>query len=80
MSVDVPIREGQVLPGSLFGEPMRMETIRSNGPEVWIAGLAGQRWDPLRRITLVTDGISNLTIQEMLCGSQGVISRSEAFA
>ena len=33
MADDLPIREGQILIGSLFNEPMRVETVRSNGPE-----------------------------------------------
>ena len=26
-----PIRDGQILTGPLFNEPMRVETVRSNG-------------------------------------------------
>ena len=35
MAGDPPIREGQVLTGALFSEPMRVETIRQNGASAW---------------------------------------------
>ena len=34
------IHEGQILTGPLFSEPMLVETVRSDGPGTWIAGLA----------------------------------------
>lgn len=33
-----PLKEGQILTGSLFSEPMRVETVRAGGPETWIVG------------------------------------------
>ena len=36
-----PILEGQVLTGPLFSEPMRVETVRANGPDTWVVGLVG---------------------------------------
>jgi hypothetical protein len=33
------IREGQILTGPLFSEPMRVETIRADGADAWITGL-----------------------------------------
>ena len=62
MSAEPAIREGQVLTGPLFSEPMRVETVRPNGPGVWVAGLVGQRSEQFRRVTLTSDDISNLTI------------------
>ena len=49
MSTDVPIREGQTVTGPMFSEPMRVETVRSNGPGIWVAGLVGQRSERFRR-------------------------------
>ena len=34
------LREGQILTGSLFNEPMRVETVQPNGPSSCVAGLA----------------------------------------
>ena len=62
LSAETSIREGQVLSGPLFSEPMRVETVRPNGPGVWVAGLVGQRSEQFRRVTLTSDDISNLTI------------------
>ena len=64
LSAEVPIREGQVLTGPLFSEPMLVETVRSNGLNVWIAGLVGQQSEQFRRVTLTSDDISNLTITD----------------
>ena len=38
---DSIIRPGQVLTGPQFSEPMRVETVRPNGPDAWVAGLVG---------------------------------------
>ena len=62
MTAEAPIHEGQVLTGPLFSEPMQVETVRSNGPGVWVAGLVGRRSEQFRRVTLTSDDIVNLTI------------------
>ena len=80
MNADVPLRDGQFLTGSQFSEPMQVETARSNGPDIWGAGIESQRSGQIRRGTLTSDGISDLTIEEMLCGSQEVIRISEVLA
>lgn len=41
MSERERLREGQILTGSLFSEPMGVETVRANGPDTWVAGLLG---------------------------------------
>src|SRR5579875_3367435 len=49
MNVPQPLREGQILTGPLFNEPMRVETVRSNGPDTWIAGLVGAQSERYRK-------------------------------
>ena len=71
MSAEVPIREGQILAGPLFNEPMQVETIRTNGLGVWVAGLVGQRSEQFRRVTLTSDDISNLTIADSALSYEG---------
>ena len=71
MTVEAPIREGQVLTGPLFSEPMQVETVRSNGPGVWVAGLVGQRSEQFRRVTLTSDDIVNLTITDSALSYDG---------
>ena len=58
------IREGQVLTGPLFSEPMRVVTVGSNGPGLWVAGLVGQQSERFRQVTLTADDLSSLTIAE----------------
>ncbi len=62
MTAEILIRDGQVLTGPLFSELMRVETVRSNGPGIWVAGLVGQRSKRFRRVMLTLDDISNLII------------------
>ena len=71
MTVEAPIREGQVLTGALFDEPMQVETVRANGPGIWMAGLVGRRSEQFRRVALTEDQISQLTIADSALTYQG---------
>ncbi len=62
MADDLPIREGHILIGALFNEPMRVETVRSNGPDTWVAGLVGTQSERFRKVTLTSKDIKTLTI------------------
>ena len=64
MSADTIIREGQMLTGPLFSEPMRVETVRSNGTDSVEAGLVGQRTERFRRVTLTSADIAGLIISD----------------
>ena len=64
MGIDTEIREGQVLTGPLFNEPMRVETVRSNGPDSVEAGLVGQRTERFRKVALTSADIAALTIAD----------------
>ena len=65
MTADAAIREGQVLTGPLFNEPMRVETVRPNGPGSIEAGLVGQKTELFRRVTLTPADIADLTIADV---------------
>ena len=62
MNPDAPVREGQTVAGALFSEPMRVETVRPNGPGAWEAGLVGVQSERFRRVTLTVEEIETLTI------------------
>ena len=64
LSAETVIQEGQILTGPLFAEPMRVETVRPNGTDAWLAGLVGLRSEQFRRVTLTSGDISNLTIAD----------------
>ena len=64
MTIDTAIREGQVLTGPLFNEPMRVETVRPNGPESVEAGLVGQQTERFRRVTLTSADLADLSISD----------------
>jgi hypothetical protein len=55
-----PIRDGQVLTGPLFSEPMRVETVRPNGPDTWLVGLVGLQSEQFRRVTLTKHDLTDL--------------------
>jgi len=62
MSDAHPIREGQVLTGSLFNEPMRVETVRAGGDGTWTVGLVGTQSERFRKVTLTSRDLEGLTI------------------
>ncbi|MBP6875765.1 MAG: DUF3883 domain-containing protein [Candidatus Eisenbacteria bacterium] len=71
MTADRPLREGQILTGSLFNEPMRVETVQPNGAASWVVGLVGTRSERFRKVTLSADDVALLTIlsaQDMFDG------------
>ena len=62
MSEAHPIHEGQVLTGSLFNEPIRVENVREGGLDTWVVGLVGIQSERFRKVTLTSRDIVKLTI------------------
>ena len=58
----LPVEEGQVLTGSLFNEPMRVEAVRANGNDTWVVGLVGTRSERFRKVTLTARDLDSLQI------------------
>ncbi len=65
------IRDGQILTGPLFSEPMRVETVHVNGPGSWVAGLVGTQTERFRRVALSADNIADLTIADSILSYDG---------
>ena len=59
-----PVAEGQIVTGAIFNEPMRVETIRANGPGLWEIGLSGIQTERFRRVTLPLAEIAELQIAQ----------------
>src|ERR1019366_2928506 len=59
-----PLVEGQVVTGTLFSEPMRVETIRESGPGTWVAGLCGLNTERFRKVTLTAADLQQLQVQK----------------
>jgi hypothetical protein len=57
-------KEGQLLVGPLFNEPMLVETVRPGGVAVWTAGLVGNRTHQFRRVQLSENDLGLLRIVE----------------
>jgi len=62
VSSSAPVTYGQILTGSLFSEPMRVETIQANGPGNWTVGLVGTQWERFRKVTLTVAELQQLKI------------------
>ena len=65
------LREGRILTGPLFSEPMRVETARPQGPGTWAVGLVGLRSERFRNVTLTSADLEVLTILEAGCTYDG---------
>jgi len=52
-----PFRQGQVLIGTLFNEPMRVEIVRTTGADSWVVGLVGTRTERFRNVNLSTSDL-----------------------
>src|ERR1700752_848629 len=66
-----PLVEGQVVTGTLFSEPMRVETVRESGSGTWVVGLSGQNSERFRKVTLTAADIAQLQIQKPLFSYEG---------
>ncbi|MGH7802452.1 MAG: helicase-related protein [Thermodesulfobacteriota bacterium] len=62
MRNDSPFREGQILEGALFNEPMRVVTVKAQSPEAWVVGLVGKNSEIYRKVTLTTRDLEGLKI------------------
>ena len=71
MADETQLREGQVLTGPSFNEPMLVETVRENGSGVYVVGMVGHRSERFRRVTLTTEDISGLSIADAVLSYSG---------
>jgi superfamily II DNA or RNA helicase len=56
------IREGQIITGAFFNEPMRVETVATTSPATWVLGLVGVQSEHFRKVTLTSGDLEKLTI------------------
>jgi superfamily II DNA or RNA helicase len=58
----ITINPGKILIGSLFSEPMRIETVQVTGPGSWIVGVVGTQSEQFRKVTLTAEDFDQLTV------------------
>ena len=58
------LKEAQVLTGSMFNEPMRVETVRESGNGAWTVGLVGTQTERFRKVTLSAHDLESVSILE----------------
>ena len=56
------LKVGHILTGPLFNEPMRVETVQSNGATSWILGLVGANSERFRKVTITAEDLMRLTV------------------
>jgi hypothetical protein len=61
----IELRQGQVLVGPLFSEPMRVETVIANGSSSWSLGLVGQSSEQFRKVTLTAEQLAAMTVRDV---------------
>jgi len=54
--------EGQVLIGPQFSEPVRVETVKADGPSSWVLGVVGTKTEKYRRVALTEDDLAQITV------------------
>jgi len=59
---NLTLAPGQILKGALFGEPMRVETVRPSGEDAWMLGLVGLETERFRNVTLTARDLESLTV------------------
>jgi len=65
------LQPGRILAGLLFNEPMRVETVRSGGDGVWVAGLVGVQTERFRSVTLTSKDLEPVKIHDAGCSYDG---------
>ncbi|MFC1811917.1 helicase-related protein [Thermodesulfobacteriota bacterium] len=60
------LKEGQIIVGPLFNEPMQVETVRESGGGAWVVGLVGTQTERFRRVNLALSDLKSLTILDSL--------------
>jgi superfamily II DNA or RNA helicase len=71
MEGGTPVKPKQVLVGSQFNEPMRVETVTQAGNGTWTLGLVGTKTERFRSVILTADDIAGLTVQDAACSYAG---------
>ena len=64
MATETQILQDQIITGPLFNEPMRVVTVKPNGPDSVEAGLEGLETSSFWRVTLTSSDIASLKITE----------------
>ena len=59
---EVRLREGQILMGPLFDEPMRIEVVRAGGSGTWTVGLVGIHSERFRSVSLTEEELQELSV------------------
>jgi superfamily II DNA or RNA helicase len=71
MNKEFLIKEGQILEGSLFNEPMLVETVRKQGVDTWVVGLVGKRSERFRKVTLSSCDLEDIRIIDSVYSYDG---------
>jgi superfamily II DNA or RNA helicase len=59
------LEPGQILEGDLFSEPMRIETVTTDGPDAWNLGLSGTQTERFRRVHISKEDLGKLRVRSI---------------
>ena len=62
MNLNLKLASGQMLSGTLFSEPMLVNTVTPAGPKKWNLGLVGTRSERYREVFLTDVDLEKLTV------------------
>jgi len=65
------LREGQILSGPHFDEPMRIETIRRENENIWVLGLVGLKSNHYRKVHLSNTDLASMTFLDSIFSYDG---------
>jgi superfamily II DNA or RNA helicase len=65
------LKQGQIVTGRLFNEPMRVETVSNTGDGTWRVGLVGAQTEKFRSVSLSAADLADLTILESAPSFEG---------
>ncbi len=66
-----PLTEGQIITGPLFNEPVRIETIKTDGPDLCILGLSGIHSEKFHRVTLSAEQLAEVSLHDTAANYTG---------
>jgi hypothetical protein len=70
------LKQGQIVRGRLFSEPMRVETVANLGDGTWRVGLVGTQTEKFRSVSLFAADLAELTVLESSPSFEGTATCS----
>jgi hypothetical protein len=77
--LSVELREGQILKGPLFNDPMRVITVRSDGGGSGPVGHVGVKSERFRNVALSCRDLASLAVLEHTAATMVILGSSASY-